>query len=82
MITKCCATVKSLLKDIHRLLHPIEPNNRKINEILIAIKQKKTFVGMLMKIGYFFVRWADGTQSWQLSKDYYEKDGDSLPESV
>ena len=78
----CCATMLKSLKNLKRLLYPIEPKNRKINEILITIWQKKSLMGMLMKTGYFFIRWVDGTQSWQLSKDYYEKEGDSLEESV
>ena len=82
MLGRCCARVKIFFKNIHRLIYPIEPKNRKINEFLILLWHKKTLLGMLLKTGYFFVRWADGTQSWQLSKDYYEKDGDSLPESV
>lgn len=42
---------------------------------------KGTFFAWSMKILYFFLRWADGTQSWSLAEKYKDHNPEVIAEA-
>ena len=79
---RCFTNVKKYARLLKISLFPFElSKNEQIKNQMESVFFQKSFAGWFLKILYFFLRWADGTQSWSLAEKYREENPELLVEA-